>query len=326
MVDSSISLSGLTDSRADESHRRIIFSRYLMRVNEAAEDPPQESANSTMEEYFWHSAHWAPWSNWDLFRRSSNVYTSFLPTSLVRYQIQQGWSSGARWPKMTDPSCRVSPGKSNNLSIWEQPHPLKWKDVVKATADWMADLGPPLYVVSEDTSPNVTVNPAFELAYWRFGLGLAEAWFNELREEVPRDWTTVKNNLAPLPIQNKGIEPDFWTDPVYIDDHPSLVGLHGWLPPTEGLDLGIAKVTMEEVWARWNFSNCWGTLLHPLFQFDDVGMPIGGVRALLYATAMMAQGRDGSDEKEREGGKAPGFLRTGWNVSVEGLSMALRRK
>ncbi|KAJ3887862.1 hypothetical protein GG344DRAFT_80328 [Lentinula edodes] len=60
--------------------------------------------------------------------------------------------------------------------------------------------------------------------------------------------TTVKNNLAPLPIQNK----------VYIDDLPSLVGLHGWLPPKEGLDLGIAKVTMEEVWARWNFSNCWG--------------------------------------------------------------------
>ncbi|KAF8823607.1 hypothetical protein HHX47_DHR9000442 [Lentinula edodes] len=77
-----------------------------------------------MEEYFWHSAHWAPWSNWDLLRRSSNVYTSFLPTSPVRYQIQQGWSSGAHWPKMTDPSCRVSPGKINNLSIWEHPHPL----------------------------------------------------------------------------------------------------------------------------------------------------------------------------------------------------------
>ncbi|KAJ3903009.1 hypothetical protein F5879DRAFT_1010639 [Lentinula edodes] len=321
--------SGSTDSRADESQRMII-------LFEAEEDPPQESANSTMEEYFWHSAHWAPWLNWDLLRRSSNVYTSFLPTSLVRHQIQQGWSSGARWPKMTDPSCRVSPGKSNNLSIWEQPHPLKWKDVVKATADWMADLGPPLYVVSEDTSPNVTVNPAFELAYWRFGLGLAEAWFNELRK--------IKNNLAPLPIQNngtstvytvyEGIERDFWMDPAYINDHPSLVGLHG-----------IAKVTMEEVWARWNFSNCWGWdfpmlaikaiewLLHPLFQFDDVGMPIGGVRVptpyfpgsntLLCATAMMAQGWNGSDEKEREGGKAPGFPRAGWNVSVEGLSTAL---
>ncbi|KAJ3852968.1 Six-hairpin glycosidase-like protein [Lentinula lateritia] len=394
-------ITGSTDSRADELQRRIILSRYLMRVNEAGEDPPQESGlvndgwygKFHMEEYFWHSAHWALWSNWDLLHRSSKVYTSFLPTSLARSQIQQGWSSGARWPKMTDPSGRSSPGEINNLLIWEQPHPLvfatyeyrafpslstleEWKDVVKATADWMAvfawsnastgvyDLGPPLYVVSEDTSPNVTVNPAFELAYWRFGLGLAEAWFNELREEVPRDWTTVKNNLAPLPIQNngtstvytvyEGIEPDFWTDPAYINDHPSLVGLHGWLPPTEGLDLGIAKVTMEEVWARWNFSNCWGWdfpmlamsaarnndtekaiewLLHPLFQFDDVGMPIGGVRvptpyfpgsgALLYATAMMAQGWDGSNKKEREGGKAPGFPRTGWNVSVEGLSMAL---
>ncbi|KAJ3876320.1 hypothetical protein F5051DRAFT_441611 [Lentinula edodes] len=128
----------------------------------------------------------------------------------------------------------LSVTKSNKAGPLVPPHPLvfatyeycafpslstleKWKDV---------DLGPPLYVVSEDTSPNVTVNPAFELAYWRFGL--------------------VKNNLAPLPIQNngtstvytvyEGIERDFWMDPAYINDHPSLVGLHGWLPPTEGLD------------------------------------------------------------------------------------------
>lgn len=86
----------------------------------------------------------------------------------------------------------------------------KWKDVVKATADWMSvfawsnastgvyDLGPPLYVVSEDTSPNVTVNPAFELAYWRFGLGLAEAWFNELRKSSTRlDYSQKQPRSSP---------------------------------------------------------------------------------------------------------------------------------
>ena len=67
-------------------------------------------------------------------------------------------------------------------------------------------------------------------------------------------------------------------------------------------------------------------LLDPLFQFDDVGMPVGGVRVptpyfpgaggLLYAIAMMAAGWDGSD------GPAPGFPE-GWNVSVEGISKAL---
>ena len=68
-------------------------------------------------------------------------------------------------------------------------------------------------------------------------------------------------------------------------------------------------------------------LLHPLFQFDDVGMPIGGVRVptpyfpgsggLLYAVAMMAAGWDGSE------GMAPGFPKQGWNVTVEGMSQAL---
>ncbi|KAF5360246.1 hypothetical protein D9758_009157 [Tetrapyrgos nigripes] len=58
-------------------------------------------------------------------------------------------------------------------------------------------------------------------------------------------------------------------------------------------------MTAEKVWGSWNISNCWGWdfpmlamsaarnnetskaiewLLHPLFQFDDVGMPTGGVR------------------------------------------------
>ena len=68
-------------------------------------------------------------------------------------------------------------------------------------------------------------------------------------------------------------------------------------------------------------------LLHPLFQFDDVGMPTGGVRvptpyfpgsgALLYAVAMMARGWDGSTSP------APGFPRNGWNVRVEGINVAL---
>ncbi|KAJ3970382.1 Six-hairpin glycosidase-like protein [Lentinula raphanica] len=412
-------LTGSTDPRADELQRRIILSRYLMRVNEAEDNPPQESGlvndgwygKFHMEQYFWHCAHWALWNNWDLLHRSSGVYDRFLETSLIRAQVQQGWPTGARWPKMTDPSGRSSPGEINNLLIWEQPHPLvfaeyeyrafpsnatlfKWSQVLRATADWMSvfawhndstevyDLGPPMYVVAEDTAPNVTINPAFELAYWRLGLGLAEGWMERMGEEVPRNWSVVRENLAPLPVENgtyavyEGIEDDFWTDPEYINDHPALVGLHGWLPETPGLNLTTAKLTAEKVWATWNFSNCWGWdfpmlamsaarnnetekavewLLHPLFQFDNVGMPIGGVRvptyvlsiidlvvagcrpqivshpffpfchspyfpgsgALLYATAMMAQGWDGSEDD------APGFPRSGWNVRVEGLSTAL---
>ena len=68
-------------------------------------------------------------------------------------------------------------------------------------------------------------------------------------------------------------------------------------------------------------------LLHPLFEFDDVGMPIGGVRvptpyfpgsgSLLYAVAMMGHGWDGSNSS------APGFPASGWNVRAESISKAL---
>jgi len=252
-----------------------------------------------MEMYFWHAAHWALWNNWDLLDRSSHIYSQFLPTALIRAQDEQGWSSGARWPKMTDPSGRSAPGQINELLLWEQPHPLlfaqyeyrahptedtlrKWEEVVRETANWMAsfafhnestslyDLGPPAYVVSEDTQPNATINPAFELAYWRLGIDIAEKWMVALGEEVPSNWTIVKENLAPLPESNgtydvyEGLK--FWTDPGYLNDHPALTGLYGWLPETPGLDPSIAKATSEKVWTTWNITNCWGYVHHHAFD------------------------------------------------------------
>ncbi|EAU92083.1 hypothetical protein CC1G_09604 [Coprinopsis cinerea okayama7 len=374
-------LTGSTDPRAEELQRRIILSRYLMRVNAAGETPPQESG---------------------------------LVNNGWFGKFHMGWKTGARWPKMTDPSGRSSPGELNNLLIWQQPHPLvfaqyelrsvqsplsalttdertrkerevleKWRPVVKETADWMAEfawfnetkgtynLAPPIHVVSEDTNPNRTYNPAFELAYWRLGLGLAEEWFERLGEEdASRSrWREVRENLAHLPFDKErglyqiyeGIESDFWMDEKYTSDHPALVGLYGWLPPTDGLDTVIARKTAEEVWKRWNITNCWGWdfpmlamsaarqgnqakavewLLHPLFAFADAGMPIGGARVptpyfpgsggLLYAVAMMAEGWDGFELDEgravgREGmdyRQAPGFPE-GWDVRTEGIDRAL---
>lgn len=122
----------------------------------------------------------------------------------------------------------------------------------------------PSDVVAEDTSPNVTRNPAFEIAYWKYGLGLAQTWMRRLNYKAPEVWETVKDHLAPLPIDDglyavyEGIETNFWTDPTYINDHPALSGLHGWLPPIPGVDLEIAKATADKVYTTWNISNCWG--------------------------------------------------------------------
>jgi hypothetical protein len=37
-----------------------------------------------------------------------------------------------------------------------------------------------VHVVSENADPKATVNPAFELGYWRFGLRTAQAWRKRL--------------------------------------------------------------------------------------------------------------------------------------------------
>ena len=72
-----------------------------------------------------------------------------------------------------------------------------WSSVVRATADWITayacqrnatmsafDLGPLMYVVSEDTGPNATCNLVFELANWRLGLEPAGVWMERLGSGV----------------------------------------------------------------------------------------------------------------------------------------------
>ena len=59
-----------------------------------------------------------------------------------------------------------------------------------------------MYVVSEDTVPNVMRNPAFEVAYWCFGLEHTGVWMEGLGEEVLEMWTEVRDNLAQLPVND----------------------------------------------------------------------------------------------------------------------------
>jgi hypothetical protein len=113
---------------------------------------------------------------------------------------------------MSDPTGRSVPGELNSLLIWQQPHPFyfaereyrqfpsqgtikKWHKILTQSAEFMAsyawwntttkvyDLGPPMYPGSESTNPNVTINPTFELAYWRFGLSVATTW--KTRQHLP---------------------------------------------------------------------------------------------------------------------------------------------
>lgn len=378
-----VDLSGSKDPRWLELERRIVLSQYLMRANESGLFPPQESGlvnngwfgRFHFEMIWWHGVHYGLWNRMECFDNYLNVYKDFMPEALERAKSEG--RSGARWPKCTGNFNREWPGSAHAYLIWHEPHPIyfaemqyrqkpvpetleKWKDVVLNTADYMADylfydkktkqyvLGPPVVVVSENTDPLQTINPIFELGYFRYGLRTALEWADRLglSEKRTKKWKEVLSKMAPLPVADgvyttyEGI-PDMWTK--YTYEHPALTGVYGMLPG-DGVDLPTFKRTLEKVSKEWQFNRIWGwdfpmlamaaartgqpalaidMLMHPSagFQFDEHGLATGGPfpyfpsnGALLTAVAMMCGGWGGSE------GEAPGFPKDGsWTVRYEGF-------
>ncbi|MFE9201200.1 hypothetical protein [Micromonospora sp. NPDC007230] len=235
-----VDLSGSSDPRWRELERRIVLSQYHLAVNEAGNEPPQESGlvnngwygKFHMEMYWWHAAHYALWDRWPLLDRSTDIYSRFLPRAR-QLAAEQGFR-GARWPKMTtavgDATGRESPNVPTALLLWQQPHPiflaeldyqahptrrtlLKWQTVIFESAEFMASfahddgtgryvLGPPLMCANERNPAGATTNPTFELSYWRFGLRVAQQWRERLGLGRDARWDDVLTRLAPLPVQD----------------------------------------------------------------------------------------------------------------------------
>lgn len=382
-----IDLSGSRDPRWRELERRIVLSQYLTAIQCAGDLPPQETGltyNSWegkfhLEMHWWHAVHFALWNRWPMLERSLAFYQQILPQAAATAR-RQGYS-GARWPKMTSPTGAESPSTIGPFLVWQQPHPIyyselayrqqpnratleKYRDVVFATAEfmksfaaWDADadafvLGPVLQCAQERFPKHATLNPTFELAYWRWGLETAQRWRERL--DMPRDpeWDRVLDKLAqPLVVDGKyaftWTTPDSYTNPRWNDDHPAVLGAFGMLPGP-GIDRGTMRNTFDWVWQNWNWPNTWGWD-YPLVAMcaARVGEPARAVDALLLdtpknfyrrnghnhqrpgltiylpgnggllaATAMMAAGWDGAPE----GKHAPGFPDDGtWTVRWEDL-------
>ncbi|KAK8852241.1 Six-hairpin glycosidase-like protein [Apiospora arundinis] len=276
-------MTGSKNPNATELQRRIVLSQYHVRVNSAGRrhpQPPQESGLMNngwygkfhMEMVVWHCAHWATWGRPALFDGIfPGIYERLLASSEARAR-RMGWT-GARWPKMTDPvTGRSAPGGINGLLMWQQPHPMylamlayqgspnqetleRWDPILTATADYMAsyawknetsgyyDLGPPAYGVTENTPPAESLNLAYELAYWHYGLRVAQHWKTLLSRPVPEEWTEVAANLAPLPTTTdtgtgqshyavyEGLDSSWWNENKKLTSDPrSLIMLQGILP------------------------------------------------------------------------------------------------
>lgn len=378
-----IDLSASKDPRWLELERRIVLSQYLMRANESGLLPPQESGlvnngwygRFHFEMIWWHGVHYGLWNRMECFDNYLNVYKDFLPKAIERAKSEG--RSGARWPKCTANFNREWPGSAHAYLIWHEPHPIyfaemqyrqkptaetlnEWREIVLNTADYMADylfydkktkqyvLGPPVVVVSENTDPLQTINPIFELGYFRYGLRTALKWADRLGlpEKRIKKWKNVLSNMAPLPVAEgvyttyEGI-PDMWTK--YTYEHPALTGVYGMLPG-DGVDLTTFRRTLDKICKEWQFDRIWGwdfpmmamaaartgqpalaidMLMHSSagFQFDEHGLATGGPfpyfpsnGALLTAVAMMCAGWDGSE------GDTPGFPKDGsWTVRHEGF-------
>ncbi len=379
-----VELDGSSDPRACELERRIVLSLYNTAVHCAGSLPSAETGllfNSWygkfhLEMHWWHGVHFTAWSRFSRFERSLALYQRILP--VARETARRQGYRGARWPKMIGPSGHDSPSPIGPLLIWQQPHPIyyaelsyrndpsrscleRWREVVLETAEFMTSfaawdrdrgrfvLGPPLLGVPENTDALTTLDPTFELSYWRFGLRTAQAWRERLSLGRNPAWDRVLDALAPLPSRDGLYLLQERMDDTYARwnwEHPALVGALGMLPGD-----GVATATMRRSLARvmdgWQWDRAWGwdfgnaamcaartgqpelavdaLLLDSVknrylpnghnYQRDDLPAYLPGNGALLCAVAMMCAGwTDGP------AGPAPGFASTGrWSVRHEGL-------
>lgn len=367
-----IDLSGSTDERWLELERRIVLSQYILRVQSAGSWPSAEAGlmytdnwrgQFHMEMVWWHVAHYALWQRMELADRQLGCYSAFLPIA-KKLAAQLGYK-GAKWGKSTNPNGRTAPWQGNLALLWKQPHPIffaeleyknrptaetleKWAEIIDETADHMAD-----YAVKKDdgyyhldpvmppSELGFTYDTLFDLAYWKWGLDMAQTWRERMGKTRVAAWDDVSEHLAPLPVQDDlYLRAPEWTETYTKQnfEHPDPVGIYGMIPPTEMVNRRIARNSLKKIWEVWNKDRIWGwdfpwiamcasrvnepeiaveAMLY--LDIDEVGasgrgsypyLPANG--AVLYAAAMMAVGRNGET--------APGFPKDGkWDVKAENI-------
>ncbi|MDR3170523.1 MAG: hypothetical protein LBU17_02715 [Treponema sp.] len=381
-----LDLSASRDGRALELERRVVLSQYLTAIQSRGTIPPAETGltcNSWygkfhLEMHYWHVAHFALWGRAQELRKSLDYYRRILPLSR-ELAASQGYR-GVRWPKMCDPSGYNSPSSIAVLLVWQQPHPIflaelcyranpdpaflqEYRDVVVESAEFIQSfvhqdgnrfvLGPPLMPAQERHDPRIVLNPAYEVAYFRWALVQATIWLKRLGEAPRRDFTEAAERLAPPAVKDGCYLahencPDTFTSAPFYTDHPSMLAILGMLPGA-GINPAVMSATLDQVLQCWDRESLWGwdfpmmamtacrlgrredavrllLLESPKNTYRgnghnaqvgsaDLPLYLPGNGGLLLATAMMAEGFDGDD-----GSGAPGFPDDGsFTVQGEGF-------
>ena len=310
-----VDFSQCTDPRAKELERRVVLSQYLTQINCANNMPPQESGltyntwfgRPHLEMTWWHVVDFALWNRPEVVEQILRWYND-TAYPIARQIAQRQGFKGVRWMKMTDPWAGEAPSNTGSFLIWQQPHYIylaeemyranptaetlrQYGEQVEATAEFMADF------VTDDAKTNryilkgatamqecmtkdISYNHPFELAYWRYGLNIAQQWRKRQGKARIALWDDIINRLSPLPEQNgiytAGIPQGEFSEAEAFDpfgkpgkkvesfaekcrnDHPAVLGACGMLPPTSLFNEGEMKKTLDWVMKHWNWQTTWG--------------------------------------------------------------------
>jgi hypothetical protein len=298
-----VDFSPCTDPRAPELERRVVLSQYLTQINCANSLPPQETGltyNSWfgrphLEMTWWHMIDFALWNRPQVLADVLQWYQDVAYAEAKKIAERQGFE-GIRWMKMTDPWAGEAPSNVGSFLIWQQPHYIymaeelyranpttatlsQYAQLVEETAAFMADYvsGKRPYnltgvtAMQESMSKDFSYNHPFELAYWQYGLRVANRWRERQGLERNPRWDDIIEHLSPLP-QDDGLYTagmplastlDEKTAATFQEksrsDHPAVLGPFGMLPSVlEYGDTIATRKTLDWVMQNWNWPTTWG--------------------------------------------------------------------
>ena len=317
-----VDFSQCTDPRAKELERRVVLSQYLTQINCANSIPPQETGltyNSWfgrphLEMTWWHAVDFALWNRPKTIRTILEWYNDTAYPIARKIAERQGFK-GVRWMKMTDPWAGEAPSNTGSFLIWQQPHYIylaeemyrakptaetlaKYSKQVEATAEFMADFvsfdkKANRYIIKGSTSmqecmtKDISYNHSFELAYWQYGLSIANLWRERQGKSRNASWDDIIAHLTPLPETNgiytaglplgktdnlKSFDPfdgSAAKSPTETfaekcrNDHPAVLGACGLLPSINTpysllYNEEKMKSTLNWVMQNWNWQTTWG--------------------------------------------------------------------
>ena len=190
-----------------------------------------------LEMAWWHLVDFALWNRPQTVANVLDWYNEEAFPVAREIAERQGFK-GVRWMKMTDPQAGEAPSNTGSFLIWQQPHYIymaeemyranptaetlkKYGEQVEATAEFMADFvsrsvsnvqhGKTFHALLEQfdlrgatamqecMTKDISYNQPFELAYWRYGLSVAQQWRERQGKTRKAEWDNILRRLSPLP-------------------------------------------------------------------------------------------------------------------------------